>query len=94
MLSLDSEVEFRPIWRFDRSERQPLTPELLRKRQAIIRHQSQKDQPLFPGDDTREFWQRAEERCRRTAATFQRLGLPHYPALETFAVWDGRTMPA
>jgi len=71
----------------------PLTEaDLLRKRQAIIRHQSQKDQPLFPGDDTREFWQRAEERCRRTAATFQRLGLPHYPALETFAAWDGRTM--
>lgn len=72
----------------------PLTEaDQLIKRQAIIRHQTQKDQPLFPGDDTREFWQRAEDRCRRAAETFNSLGLPHYPALETFARWDGKTLP-
>ncbi|MGY3053736.1 glucosamine-6-phosphate deaminase [Pedobacter sp. UYEF25] len=35
----------------------PLSPnEVLRKRQAIFKHQSQKDIPVFPGDDAREFW--------------------------------------
>ena len=41
----------------------PLSPEeLLKKRRAIFKHQSQKDRPLFPGHDSREFWQRAEDR--------------------------------
>ncbi len=43
----------------------PLSPqELLRKRAAIFKHESQKDQALFPGPDLREFWQRAEDRNR------------------------------
>ena len=33
--------------------------EVRRKVEAIQRHQSQKDRPLFPGADPREFWQRA-----------------------------------
>lgn len=38
----------------------PLSPrEIRRKVDAIQRHQSQKDRPLFPGADPREFWQRA-----------------------------------
>jgi glucosamine-6-phosphate deaminase len=72
----------------------PLTEaDLLRKRQAIIRHQSQKDTPPFPGDDVREFWQRAEDRARAAAESYDRLGLPHYQAMETFAAWDGVTLP-
>jgi glucosamine-6-phosphate deaminase len=39
----------------------------LRKRNAIFKHQSQKDRPVFPGDDAREFWVRAEDRNRETA---------------------------
>src|SRR5690606_39071912 len=35
----------------------PLSPqEVKRKRLAIFKHQSQKDVPVFPGDDPREFW--------------------------------------
>ncbi len=64
----------------------PLSPsDIERKRQAILRHQSQKDRVVVPGEDVREFWQRAAERNRDTAATFDRLGLPAYAALETFA---------
>jgi glucosamine-6-phosphate deaminase len=66
----------------------PLSPEeLLRKRRAIFKHQSQKDRPLFPGTDTREFWQRAEERNHATAQTFDALGLPEYEAMEAFKRW-------
>jgi glucosamine-6-phosphate deaminase len=64
----------------------PLSPdELKKKRLAIFRHQSQKDRAMFPGPyDSREFWQRAEERNRATADTFNDLGLPEYEALEAF----------
>lgn len=55
-----------------------------RKRFAIFKHESQKDRALFPGPDSREFWQRAEDRNRRTAELFDRLGLPEYEALEGF----------
>jgi glucosamine-6-phosphate deaminase len=66
----------------------PLSPEeLLRKRRAIFKHQSQKDRPLFPGADSREFWQRAEDRNRTTAKTFDELGLPEYEAMEAFKRW-------
>jgi glucosamine-6-phosphate deaminase len=66
----------------------PLSPEeLLRKRRAIFKHQSQKDRPLFPGADSREFWQRAEERNRTTAKIFDNLGLPEYEAIEAFKRW-------
>jgi len=67
----------------------PLSPgELMRKRRAIFKHQSQKDRPLFPGTDSREFWQRAEERNRTTAKIYDQLGLPEYEAIEAFRRWD------
>lgn len=63
----------------------PISPEeLLRKRRAIFKHQSQKDRPLFPGTDTREFWQRAEERNRASAQIYDQLGLAEYEAMEAF----------
>jgi glucosamine-6-phosphate deaminase len=67
----------------------PLSPdELTRKRRAIFKHQSQKDRPLFPGADQREFWQRAEERNRTTARLYDQLGLPEYEAIEAFVRWQ------
>lgn len=66
----------------------PLSPvELKKKRQAIFMHQSQKDQPPFPGDDSREFWQRAEDRNRETANQYRSLGLSEYEAMEAFRRW-------
>lgn len=39
----------------------PLSPdELYEKRMGIFKHQSQKDRAMFPGSDSREFWQRSE----------------------------------
>lgn len=63
----------------------PLSPEEVSiKREAIFRHQSQKDRPLFPGSDKREFWQRAEERNHNTAVIFDKLGMAEYQAIELF----------
>ncbi|MFD1468249.1 glucosamine-6-phosphate deaminase [Hymenobacter caeli] len=63
----------------------PLSPEeLLRKRQAIFKHQSQKDSAVFPGNDKREFWQRSEDRNRATARRYDQLGLAEYEAMEAF----------
>lgn len=63
----------------------PLSPEEVAiKREAIFRHQSQKDRPLFPGSDAREFWQRAEERNHATAVTYDKLGMAEYQAIELF----------
>jgi len=66
----------------------PLSPqELMRKRSAIFKHQSQKDKAMFPGSDQREFWQRAEERNRQTARLYHKLGLSDYEAIEGFVLW-------
>ena len=63
----------------------PLSPdELIMKRHAIFRHLSQKDIVPFPGDDPREFWQRAEERTQNTARLYDRLGMAEYQAIEVF----------
>ncbi len=63
----------------------PLSPdELIKKRHAIYRHLSQKDIVPFPGDDTREFWQRAEERTQNTARLYNELGMAEYQAIEVF----------
>ncbi len=63
----------------------PLSPdELIKKRHAIYRHVSQKDIVPFPGSDTREFWQRAEERTQSTAALYDQLGMAEYQAIEVF----------
>ncbi len=74
----------------------PLAPqEVARKRQAIFKHESQKDSALFPGPtDTREFWQRAEDRNRETAEIYDALGLPEYQAIEGFVSWDFRAVNA
>lgn len=63
----------------------PLSPsELIRKRHAIYRHLSQKDIVPFPGDDNREFWQRAEDRTQNTARLYDELGMAEYQAIEVF----------
>jgi glucosamine-6-phosphate deaminase len=68
----------------------PLSPqEVQRKRVAIFKHESQKDHALFPGSDSREFWQRSEARTAETANTYDRLGLAEYEAIEGFVRWDG-----
>jgi glucosamine-6-phosphate deaminase len=68
----------------------PLSPtDIQRKREAIFMHESQKDEALFPGNDPREFWQRAEDRNRGTADRYNQIGLPEFFALEAFTRWKG-----
>ena len=63
----------------------PLSPgEVVMKRHAIFRHLSQKDIVPFPGEDPREFWQRAEERTQNTARLYDELGMAEYQAIEVF----------
>jgi glucosamine-6-phosphate deaminase len=62
--------------------------ELMRKRSAIFKHQSQKDRAMFPGIDKREFWQRAEDRNRATAMLYDELGMAEYEAIEGFVRWQ------
>ena len=63
----------------------PLSPdEVIKKRHAIYRHLSQKDIVPFPGEDPREFWQRAEERTQNTANLYNELGMAEYQAIEVF----------
>ena len=63
----------------------PLSPdEVVLKRHAIFRHLSQKDIVPFPGEDPREFWQRAEERTQNTARLYDQMGMAEYQALEVF----------
>ncbi len=73
-------------WDIDQIEMAvPLSPdELMRKRRAIFKHQSQKDSALFPGNDKREFWVRAEDRNHATAEAYNQLGLAEYEAIEAF----------
>jgi len=67
----------------------PLSPgELARKRNAIFKHESQKDRALFPGRDKREFWQRAQGRNRTLANRYDKLGLAEYEAMEAFVSMD------
>ena len=63
----------------------PLSPsEVVEKRYAIYHHLSQKDIVPFPGDDPREFWQRAEDRTQSTARHYDELGMAEYQAMEVF----------
>ncbi|ABQ05060.1 MULTISPECIES: glucosamine-6-phosphate deaminase [Flavobacterium] len=63
----------------------PMSPDqVLKKRHAIFYHQSQKDGVMFQGDDSREFWIRAEDRNRLTAEKYHALGLADYSAIEAF----------
>jgi glucosamine-6-phosphate deaminase len=67
----------------------PMSPDqVIQKRNGIFIHQSQKDGVVFQGSDSREFWQRAEERNSGTADLYDRLGLPKYAALEAFMKWE------
>lgn len=66
----------------------PMSPDqVLKKRFGIFIHQSQKDMVPFQGSDSREFWQRAEERNAATANLYADLGLTHYAAMEAFVRW-------
>lgn len=63
----------------------PLSPdEVMQKRHAVYKHLSQKDVMPFPGEDKREFWQRAEERNQNTAILYDKLGMAEYQAIEVF----------
>ena len=66
----------------------PMSPDqVVQKRNGIFIHQSQKDGVVFQGSDSREFWQRAEERNSYTSDLYDKLGLPKYAALEAFVRW-------
>lgn len=66
----------------------PMSPEqVLQKRYGIFKHQSQKDGVVFQGNDSREFWQRAEDRNAATAELYNKLGLAEYAAMEAFVRW-------
>ncbi|WP_281298815.1 glucosamine-6-phosphate deaminase [Flavobacterium limnophilum] len=67
----------------------PMGPDqVLEKRRGIFKHQSQKDGVVFQGADSREFWQRAEDRNKETADLYDQLGLSHYAAMEAFVRWE------
>ncbi len=66
----------------------PMSPDqVMKKRYGIFIHQSQKDMVPFQGDDSREFWQRAEERNANTADLYAKLGLTKFAAMEAFVRW-------
>ena len=66
----------------------PMSPDqVLKKRFGIFIHQSQKDMVPFQGSDSREFWQRAEDRNKETARLYDVLGLAEYEAMEAFVRW-------
>ena len=66
----------------------PMSPEqVMKKRFGIFIHQSQKDMVPFQGSDSREFWQRAEDRNANTANLYAELGLTKYAAMEAFVRW-------
>jgi glucosamine-6-phosphate deaminase len=66
----------------------PMSPDqVLQKRYGIFKHQSQKDGVVFQGEDSREFWQRAEERNHATAELYNQLGFAEYEAMEAFVRW-------
>jgi len=73
-------------WEIDHIEMAvPISPEeLRRKRNSILKHQSQMESAPFLGNDERLFWQRAEERNQTTANLYNNLGLASYEAIEAF----------
>ena len=76
-------------WSIDEIEMAvPMGPDQVQeKRKGIFKHQSQKDGVVFQGSDSREFWQRAEDRNRETALLYDQLGLSRYAAMEAFVRW-------
>jgi glucosamine-6-phosphate deaminase len=84
---------YRGVWQdWDVSEIDmavPLSPgERLRKRRAIFKHASQKDQPKYPGSMSREFWMIADERTITTASHYDKMGLAEYDSIEGFSRWE------
>lgn len=73
-------------WEIDHIEMAvPVSPEQLRrKRNSILKHQSQMESAPFMGNDERLFWQRAEDRNQTTAILYNSLGLASYEAIEAF----------
>jgi glucosamine-6-phosphate deaminase len=66
----------------------PMSPDqVMKKRFGIFIHQSQKDMVPFQGSDSREFWQRAEDRNAHTADLYAALGMTKYAAMEAFVRW-------
>jgi glucosamine-6-phosphate deaminase len=66
----------------------PMSPDqVMKKRFGIFIHQSQKDMVPFQGTDSREFWQRAEDRNANTADQYASLGMTKYAAIEAFVKW-------
>lgn len=67
----------------------PLSPgERLKKRKAIFKHTSQKDQPKYPGSVSNEFWMVADEKTIKNARDYDRLGLAEYDSIEGFSRWE------
>ncbi len=58
--------------------------QVLSKRQEFLYINPERDAVPFQGSDSREFWQRAEERNASTATLYSRLGLPKYAGIEAF----------
>jgi len=66
----------------------PLSPgELEMKRQAIFKHQTQKE-VLFPGEGEIEIWKHAQDRNLKTAQKYDKLGMAEYEAIEVFVRYD------
>ena len=66
----------------------PLSPgERLKKRRAIFKHASQKDQPKYPGTISGEFWMAADEKTILHAQNYDKLGLAEYDSIEGFSRW-------
>lgn len=55
-----------------------------RKIYSIYKHGSQNLSPMFPGEDKREFWERARDRNLGTAKKLRDLGFPSFYAVEAF----------
>ena len=62
--------------------------EVKAKRLVVFKHQSQKDPAMFPGADSREFWQRAEERNKNTADLLHNYGFTSFTGAEAFVRYD------
>jgi len=66
----------------------PLSPdELEMKRQAIFKHQTQKE-VLFPGEEEIEIWKHAQDRNLTTAIKYDKLGMAEYEAMEVFVKYE------
>ncbi len=63
----------------------PMSPEeLMHKRKSILKHSSQMESAPYLGNDSRLFWQRAEDRNHATSRLYDAMGLASYEAMEAF----------